>query len=245
MQLGHRRDALGTAYLLRQRLLHGLVLGPGRRLVALGRTTTPARAGGGRGGPRVPGRSGETLDDRDANVLVSDVRPGRHRASSSSSPSGRGRSSSGIKELSLSSVETTLDEHQRRAPGQGASSFDNGGDYLSPVNLPAAPPPFCCVRSRGRPPLRSSSSRRSSRPWSWPSSRSGSRSLKDALGPGAYDAVPALRWIRHAVCRPRSRRSRTSGSSYANGHSCCPRFFVLLSVSGAPLARSSRDEPSR
>lgn len=41
----------------------------------------------------------------------------------------------GMKDLSLDSVDQTLSEQQDRT-GQGGSSFDNGGDYLSPVNLP-------------------------------------------------------------------------------------------------------------
>ena len=48
---------------------------------------------------------------------------------------GQGMKFLGMKDLSFSSVDQTLKDQQARS-AEGGSNFDNGGDYLSPVNLP-------------------------------------------------------------------------------------------------------------
>ena len=92
----------------------------------------------------------------------------------------------GMKDLSLNSVDQTLNEQQART-AQGGSSFDNGGDYLSPVNLPRG---FATVLLRPFPwevesPVpapRVGGVRRSSRSCSWCGSSRVKASLTRARG---------------------------------------------------------------
>ena len=134
MQLGIGTVALGTAYLLRQRLLGGLAIGAAGgwllwvvrpHLLALvtrrGRVRLLRRTGAGRPRATTAASGGPWACWR--------------WPSSSPSRSARAPSSSGIEDLSLSSIEAELDEQTERS-AQGGSEFDNGGNSLNPVNLP-------------------------------------------------------------------------------------------------------------
>ena len=134
MQLGIGAMALGTSYLVRQNLLMGLIYGGGGgwllwvvrpHLLALVTIAAGFAYIIGRVRPSKEG-SGNVLVRSLGLVVVAVL---------VAFSIGQGAEFLGIEDLSLSSVETSLDDQKERS-AQGGSSFDNGGNYLSPVNLP-------------------------------------------------------------------------------------------------------------
>jgi Uncharacterised nucleotidyltransferase len=136
MQLGIGAMALATAYLLRQKLLAAILLGVAGgwwlwvvRPHLLAMVTVAAavayfmgRVRGGNKGPDAKFMASRTIGlIIVAFFVIFTVSQGAEFL--------------GIKELSLTSVEQQLDDQSARS-AQGGSHFDNGGDYLSPINLP-------------------------------------------------------------------------------------------------------------
>ena len=133
MQLGIGTVALGTAHLLRQRLLTGLAVGlAGGWLlwvvrphllalvtVAAGLAYAVGRVRNREGRPSLLGRPVGLF----AVVLLMAF------------TISQGAEFLGIDDLSLSSIEAELDEQTERS-AQGGSAFDNGGNSLSPLRLP-------------------------------------------------------------------------------------------------------------
>ena len=156
MQLGIGAMALGIAYLLRQRLVMGLLVGAGGgwllwavrpHLFALVMVATGFAYLVGRVRPRraeTGSLIGRTVGLLIVGVLVAFA-------------VGQGAKFLGIKDLSVSSVETTLDKQSARNTTGGSSYNNTGGDYLSPVNFPLGWQPSCCDRSPGRRAALSSS----------------------------------------------------------------------------------------
>ena len=133
MQLGIGAVALATAYMLRQKLVQGLLVGlAGGWLLWVVRPHLLALV---------------TVASAFA-YLVGRVRPAKAESGSvvartiglliigvlAAFAIGQAATFLGIKDLSFSSVEGALDKQSER--NQTGSNFDNGGDYLSPVNLP-------------------------------------------------------------------------------------------------------------
>lgn len=134
MQLGIGSMALGTAFLLRQRLVAGLLVGAaGGWLLWVVRPHLLALVTVSGGMAYVVGRvrareSGPaSLLGRPVGLIVV--------ALLMAFTVMQGASFLGIEDLSLSSVETALDEQTERS-AQGDSEFDSGGNSLSPANLP-------------------------------------------------------------------------------------------------------------
>jgi hypothetical protein len=134
MQLGVGAAALATAYFLRQQLFLGILVGAAGgwllwvvrpHLLAMVTIAAGFAYLAGRVRPKAGG-SGKVLG-RTAGLLV--------LAFLVAFTIGQGAKFLGLKDLSLSSVETKLEEQSTRNTG-GGSSFDSGGDYLSPQNLP-------------------------------------------------------------------------------------------------------------
>ena len=134
MQLGIGAAALGTSYLLRQRLLVGLAVGAaGGWLLWVVRPHLLALVTVAAG----------------CAVLVGRVRAGEQQAYGGLRRPigiiamallvvftvGQGAEFLGIEDLSISSIEAELDEQTERS-AQGGSEFDNGGNSLNPLNLP-------------------------------------------------------------------------------------------------------------
>ncbi len=133
MQLGIGAMALATAYFLKQRLIQGLLLGFAGgwvlwvvrpHLLALVTIASGFAYIVGMFRPRDPSKGVAT---RTIGLVVIAVLV--------AFTVGQGMKFLGMKDLSLNSVEQTLNT-QAQQTGEGGSSFDNGGDYLSPVNLP-------------------------------------------------------------------------------------------------------------
>jgi hypothetical protein len=134
MQLGLGVMALAVAMFLKQRLLAGLLIGlPGGWLLWVVRPHLLAMAMIGATFAYVVGRVGtgakgnKGVGTRTIGLIVI--------AFIMAFSVGQMMKFLGMKDLSLNSVDQTLNEQQDRT-AQGGSSFDNGGDYLSPVNLP-------------------------------------------------------------------------------------------------------------
>jgi len=133
MQLGIGVVALGTAHLLRQRLLTGLAIGlAGGWLLWVVRphllALVTVAAGLAYAVGRVRSREGgSSLLGRPVGLLVVVVLM--------AFTIGQGAEFLGIEELSLSSIEAELDEQTERS-AQGGSEFDNGENSLSPLRLP-------------------------------------------------------------------------------------------------------------
>ena len=134
MQLGLGALALGTAYLLRQRLLVGLAVGAAGgwllwvvrpHLLALATVAAACAYFAGRVRPaeaRAYGGLRRPIGMLFMALLVVFA-------------VSQGAKFLGIEELSLSSIEAELDEQTERS-AQGGSEFDNGGNSLNPLNLP-------------------------------------------------------------------------------------------------------------
>jgi hypothetical protein len=135
MQLGIGAMALGTAWLLRQRLLEGLALGlAGGWLVWVVRPHLVALVSIAVGFAYIAGRvrdrdtGSQKVMGRSVGLIVV--------ALLVAFAVGQGAQFLGITDISnTSSVETALD-HQTGRSSQGSSEFESGGDYLSPLNLP-------------------------------------------------------------------------------------------------------------
>lgn len=134
MQLGIGMMALATALFLRQRLIPGLLLGLAGGWVLwvvrphlLALVTIAAGFAYFVGRVRSTGKASGSVATRTIGLVVI--------AFLVAFTIGQGMKFLGMKDFSLNSVEQTLDE-QKFNTGEGGSSFDNGGDYLSPVNLP-------------------------------------------------------------------------------------------------------------
>ena len=134
MQLGIGAAALGTALLLQQRLVPGIVVGAAGgwllwvvrpHLLAL--VVLAAVFAYFMGRVRANKVERSSVVTRTLGLIV--------LAFVCVFAIGQAADFLGIKNLSVSSVETALDEQSTRNANSG-SSFDNGGDYLSPVNLP-------------------------------------------------------------------------------------------------------------
>ncbi len=133
MQLGIGAMALATAFFLKQRLIKGLLLGFAGgwvlwvvrpHLLALVTIASGFAYIVGMFRPRDPNKGVAT---RTIGLVVIAVLV--------AFTVGQGMKFLGMKDLSLNSVEQTLNT-QAQQTGEGGSSFDTGGDYLSPVNLP-------------------------------------------------------------------------------------------------------------
>ncbi|MFP5255281.1 MAG: nucleotidyltransferase family protein [Acidimicrobiia bacterium] len=134
MQLGIGTVALGTAHLLRQRLLVGMVVGAAGgwllwvvrpHLLAL--VTVAAGCAYVAGRVQRAGSGSPSLLGRPVGLLVV--------AMAMAFTVSQGAKFLGIEQLSLSSIEAELDEQTERS-AQGGSQFDNGGNSLSPLKLP-------------------------------------------------------------------------------------------------------------
>lgn len=134
MQLGIGVAALGTSYLLRQRLLLGLAIGLSGgwllwvvrpHLLAL--VTLAAGCAYLAGRVRSSGTGVGSLAGKPIGIVVI--------ALLMAFAVSQATKSLGISELSLSSIETELDDVSRQT-GQGGSKFDSGGNSLNPLNLP-------------------------------------------------------------------------------------------------------------
>jgi hypothetical protein len=134
MQLGIGLAALGTSFLLRQRLLMGLAIGiPGGWLLWVVRPHLLAlvtlAAGCAYLAGRVRGRDKgvSSFVGRPIGLLVIAVLMAFTVSQATKSL--------GMSELSLSSVENELDTVKTQT-SQGGSKFDSSGNSLSPLNLP-------------------------------------------------------------------------------------------------------------
>ena len=134
MQLGIGAIALGTAFLLRQRLLTGLAIGAAGgwllwvvrpHLLALVTVSAGFAYIVGRARSREPG-SGSLLGRPIGLIVIALIMAFTIT---------QGAEFLGIEEFSLSSVETALDEQTERT-SQGGSEFDTGGNRLNPLSLP-------------------------------------------------------------------------------------------------------------
>ena len=134
MQFGIGVMALGTSFLLRQKLLSGLAIGLAGgwllwvvrpHLLALVTLAAGCAyvAGRVRGGKKGVG----ALSARPIGILVI--------ALLMAFAVSQATASLGMEGFSLSSIETELDEVSEQT-GQGGSQFDSGGNSLSPLNLP-------------------------------------------------------------------------------------------------------------
>jgi hypothetical protein len=133
MQFGVGVTALGVSFLLRQRLVPALLIGAaGGWLVWVVRphllALVVAAAGVAYlvGRTRASGRS--TFLGRPVGLLIIAVLV--------VFSVDQGAKFLGIEEFSLSSIEQELDEQTERS-AQGGSQFDNGGNSLNPIHLPA------------------------------------------------------------------------------------------------------------
>ncbi len=134
MQLGIGVAALGTSYLVRQRLLIGLAIGlSGGWLLWVVRPHLLALVTLAAGCAYVAGRirgsktGVGSFAGRPVGVLII--------ALLMAFAVSQATKSLGISELSLSAIETELDEVSAQT-GQGGSKFDSGGNSLNPLNLP-------------------------------------------------------------------------------------------------------------
>lgn len=134
MQLGIGAVALATAWLMRRRLVAGLLLGgAGGWLLWVVRPHLLAMVVLAGGLAYLAGRLGErkggigSLLSRPVGVIVVTLLV--------AFSIGQGADFLGIDSLSVSSIEAELDEQTERS-AQGGSEFDNGGNSLNPVNLP-------------------------------------------------------------------------------------------------------------
>ena len=134
MQLGIGAAALGTSYLLRQRLLLGLAIAaPGGWLLwvvrphLLALVTVAAGCAYLAGRVRSRGTGVGSLVGRPIGMVVLAVLMAFTISQATKSL--------GMSDFSLSSVETELDTVSAQTD-QGGSKFDNGGNSLSPLNLP-------------------------------------------------------------------------------------------------------------
>lgn len=134
MQLGIGAAALATAYFLRQQLLLGLVVGgAGGWLLWVVRPHLLAMVTIAAGIAYVAGRV--RPKDRESGAVVGRTVGLLIIALLVAFTVAQGAQFLGLKDLSLSSVEQKLDQ-QSQLNTEGGSSFDSGGDYLSPKNLP-------------------------------------------------------------------------------------------------------------
>jgi len=134
MQLGIGAAALATAYFLRQQLLLGLLIGgAGGWLLWVVRPHLLAMVTIAAGFAYVAGRV--RPKDRETGNVMGRTLGLLIVAFLVAFTVAQGAQFLGLKDLSLSSVEQKLNEQSQRNTG-GGSSFDSGGDYLSPKNLP-------------------------------------------------------------------------------------------------------------
>ena len=237
MQLGIGAMALGTSYLMRQDLLKGLAFGLAGgwwlytvrpHLLALVTIATGLAYLAGRVKPRDAAHGNVLI--RSLGLLVIALLVGF--------AIGQGTQFLGIKDLSVSSVETTLD-NQSKGTAKGGSSFDNGGDYLSPVNLPRG---AVTVLLRPFPwetgtPFQLLASLESAVVIVFILFRLGS--LKNALLRARTSPFLLYCWILTILYSATFAAFSNFGLLVRQRSLVLPAFYVLLSVSAAPLARSS------
>ena len=237
MQLGIGAMALGTSLLLRQRLLSGLVFGLAGgwwlwtvrpHLLALVTIAAGLAYLAGRVRPR-DAATGNVLV-RSLGLLVIALLVGF--------TIGQGAQFLGIKDLSISSVETTLN-NTSASTAKGGSHFDNGGNYLSPVNLPRG---AVTVLLRPFPwetdtPFQLLASLESALVTVLILFRLGS--LKNALIRARSSPFLLYCWVLTILYTATFASFSNFGLLVRQRSLVLPAFFALLSVSGAPLARSS------
>src|SRR5690606_34320562 len=134
MQLGIGVVALGTAHLLRQRLVHGLLVGAaGGWLLWVVRPHLLALVTVASGCAYVAGR----VRTGDSGVRSFLARPVGLLAVAllMSVAVTEGADFLGLEDLSLKSIEAELDEHTERS-AQGGSEYEHGGNSLNPIYLP-------------------------------------------------------------------------------------------------------------
>ena len=155
---------------------------------------------------------------------------------SSSSPWARAPTYLGLEDLSVNSLEQSLDEQTERTHRAGRSSIP-ASNSLNPLNCPRGSRRARCARSRGRSRPRSSCSPRSSRCCSSALIVDrGSVRCAASLRTRATHPVPALRAGSSRSCTARrTPRSPTSGCSCDSARWCSPR-----SCSSSPSIRLPR-----